>query len=91
MRIKCPFVCADGEQCTSRLVRIEAYEAKIEWRQQADGSWDFDSAPRSHYHLFCSAQGNHAGSITSANQRMEFEFHELPQAIQSMLLNTRSR
>ena len=37
--------------------------------------------PRSHYHVFCSEKGNHAGVRRSDDDRMKFYFGDLPEAL----------
>ena len=90
MKLECPFVYASDKQCTGRIVRVEAYKADIVWEQSPDGTWEFSWNPRSHFHLFCSEKGNHAGYKKQDDERMKFHFDELPNAVRSMLESTRS-
>ena len=85
MKLECPFVYASGKQCIGRIVRVEVYKADITWEQTPGGQWDVSWNPRSHYHLFCSEKGNHAGHKMPDDERMKFYFHELPKAVRSML------
>ncbi len=91
MTIKCPFVYANGKQCTGHVAKIEAYKATVEWSQQPDGSWDFSWIPRSHYHLFCSEKSNHAGNVKSGENGTKYHWDDLPDAARSVLENTRSQ
>jgi hypothetical protein len=41
---------------------MKAYKADLTWQPGEGGVWHFSrQPPRSHYHLFCSEKGNHAG------------------------------
>jgi hypothetical protein len=58
--IPCPFTYANGRQCKGHVVRVEAYKADVSWTRH--NGWKLECGPpRSHYHLFCSEKGNHAG------------------------------
>src|SRR5258708_31126382 len=58
----CPFVYAKGRKCTGHIWRIEVFKVDISWSRADDGKWSFAvGEPRSHYHLYCSEKGNHAG------------------------------
>jgi hypothetical protein len=58
----CPFVYANGRKCTGHITHVEAYKADVSWRPDGEGNWRPSiGEPRSHYHLFCSEKGNHAG------------------------------
>ena len=58
----CPYVYPKGERCPGHIVRVEAFNADLSWAVDDSGRWTFNhSQPRSHYHLFCSEKGNHAG------------------------------
>ncbi len=83
--LPCPFVYADGKRCPGRIVRVEAYKADLEWRELEDETWLFDWRPRSHYHLFCSERGNHAGYKKQDDDRMKFSFENLPKEVQRLL------
>lgn len=87
-RIACPFVYANGKACVGHVVAIEAYKADIDWRLDEDGQWRFGFAPRSHYHLFCSEKGNHAGFKRQDDPQLKFHWRELPGDIRSLLENT---
>ncbi len=86
--IPCPFVYANGRSCTGRVVRVEAYKADIAWSTDADGCWSFDFQPRSHYHVFCSEKGNHAGFRRQDPTALKFWFDTLPPPIRELLEKT---
>lgn len=88
--IPCPFVYADGHSCPGRIVRIEAYKADLIWEQGPDGQWRFGFSPRSHYHLFCSEKGNHAGYRRMDDQQMKLHWRELPPEIDALFEATGS-
>ena len=81
-KIPCPFVYANGKKCAGYIERVEAYKADIEWAVDADGKWVFRvGAPRSHYHVFCSAKNNHAGWMRPDNYQMKFYLNDLPDTL----------
>jgi len=86
--LPCPFVYANGKQCSGRVVRVEVYKADIEWREGPEGEWVFDWSPRSHYHLFCSEKGNHAGYKRRDAGGMKFYFNQLPDAVRTLVEST---
>ena len=60
--IPCPFVYSTGKRCTGHVAKVEAYKADLEWSFDTSNGWTFRAGePRSHYHVFCSEKGNHAG------------------------------
>jgi hypothetical protein len=63
--IPCPFVYAKGKRCTGYITHVEAYKADLSWSPDKEtGEWTLSTgSPRSHYHLFCSAKGNHASAM----------------------------
>jgi hypothetical protein len=80
----CPFVYANGKQCTGHVVGIEAFKVDIAWTQQQDGSWRFDAGePRSHYHLRCSEKGNHSG--LRGEDKLKFFLRELPEPLRDVV------
>ena len=84
--IACPFVYAKGKCCTGHIVRVEAYNADLSWDRKGSG-WSFDyGAPRSHYHLFCSEKGNHAGF--GREDALKFYFEKLPTELRSIISST---
>ena len=84
-RIPCPFVYANGKPCTGEVVRVEAYKTDLYWSKEQEG-WRFETGrPRSHYHLFCSEKGNHAGSMRADDSRMKFYYDQLPAALQKLM------
>ena len=77
-KIPCPFVYARGKRCTGHIVRVEAYKADL-WWDFKDGQWVFSyGRPRSHFHLFCSEKGNHAGYPRRDSDQMKFYGDHLP-------------
>lgn len=90
-RIACPFVYSNGKACTGHIVRIEAYKADIEWALDDAGAWRLGFAPRSHYHLFCSEKGNHAGFKRHDDPQMKFHWRELPDDVRNLLESTEPR
>ena len=87
--IACPFVYANGRACTGHVVRVEAYKADLTWSADAEGTWSFDFQPRSHYHVFCSEKGNHAGFRRQDPNALKFWFDTLPAPIQRILEQTK--
>lgn len=85
--IPCPFVYANGRACDGHITRIEAYKADLEWSLDSE-QWVVGFAPRSHYHLFCSAKGGHAGVKRPDDPQMKFHWRELPPAIRLILEST---
>ena len=88
--ISCPFVYANGNECTGRIIGVEAYKADIEWRERDEGQWSFAWQARSHYHLFCSERGNHAGYKRTDDDRMKFSESRLPDEVRALIERTRS-
>jgi hypothetical protein len=83
--VPCPFVYADGKPCPGHIVRIEGYKADVAWRLDEKGDWCLDVDPRSHYHLFCSEKGNHAGYRKLDDPRMKGFYHQLPEVVQKVV------
>ena len=81
--IPCPFVYAKGRPCTGHVVRVEAYRADLTWTADGHGAWRFDFVPGTHFHVFCSEKGNHAG--IGGPDALKFWFSELPPAIQQIV------
>src|SRR5262249_43367634 len=78
VKVSCPFVYAKGKRCTGHIVGIEAFKADIGWSFR-DGVWSFSvDRPRSHYHLYCSEKGNHAGYGRADSDQMKFFYNKLP-------------
>jgi len=78
--IPCPFVYSTGRKCKGHVIRVEAYKADLAWDMRDDGSWQFGAgAPRSHYHLFCSEKGNHAG--VRAQDGVKLYLDQLPDGL----------
>jgi len=85
VRIPCPFVYARGRRCSGHIVRVEAYKADLLWDFK-EGRWSFSyRQPRSHYHLFCSEKGNHAGAFGPDSDQMKFYWQRLPDELQEAL------
>ena len=84
--IPCPFTYANGKRCDGHVIRVEAYKADLDWELGDDGRWRFSwGAPRSHFHLFCSERGNHAGMRRSDDSRMKFYGDELPEELRAVI------
>lgn len=80
--IPCPFVYANGKRCVGHITRVEAYKADLSWNLQPDGVWKFElGQTRSHFHLFCSEKGNHAGYARRDNDQMKVYPDKLPEAL----------
>jgi len=80
--IPCPFVYANGKRCTGQIERVEAYKADISWHRRGDGTWRYDwGQPRSHYHVFCSLKGNHAGYARQDSDQMKLYADKLDPAL----------
>ncbi len=58
-------------------------------RDRAEGEWSFEWQPRSHYHLFCSERGNHAGYKKTDDERMKFSYDRLPDEVRALIDGTR--
>jgi hypothetical protein len=81
--VPCPFVYANGRKCPGHVERVEAYKADVTWTPDQDGKWRPSvSEPRSHYHLFCSEKGNHAGSTRDDHPSMKRYLNQLPEGIE---------
>jgi hypothetical protein len=84
--IQCPFVYSNGKHCSGHVVRVEAFKADIVWSLEDDGEWKMSvGQPRSHYHLFCSQEGNHAGHGQEDADSMTFYFQDLPQELRNVM------
>jgi len=57
---------------------VSVYKADVDWTEGPEGAWVVDWSPRSHYHLFCSERGNHAGTKRYDDDRMKFFYRDLP-------------
>jgi hypothetical protein len=77
--IPCPFVYSGGRKCRGHITHVEAYKADVSWTPDKEGKWrpSIDE-PRSHYHLFCSEKGNHAGWGREDDTRLKFYRRDLP-------------
>lgn len=84
--IPCPFIYANGKKSVGLVVKVEAYKADLSWVRQEDGTWEFGrSNPRSHFHLFCSLKGNHAGYDRSDDPRMKLYGDQLPDDLRAVI------
>lgn len=45
-------------------------------------------SPRSHYRLFCSEKGNHAGALRRDDEQMKFHSRHLPDEVKAILRAT---
>ena len=80
--IACPFVYANGRKCPGHIIRVEAYKADVSWTPDKDGQWRPSiGEPRSHYHLFCSEKGNHAGIRGEDHPSMKRYLSQLPERL----------
>ena len=86
--IPCPFVYANGRACPGHVVRIELYKADLTWDADAASRWRFGFRQRSHYHLFCSEKGNHAGVRRRDPTAMKFWLDQLPGPIRRIIEQT---
>ena len=79
-----PYVYAKGRRCTGHIVRVEAFKADLAWSLGKDDCWTFSvGQPRSHYHLYCSEKGNHAGFERDDAGSMKFYCQDLPAELQT--------
>jgi hypothetical protein len=75
--VRCPYLYKGGKRCTGHIVRIEAFKADICWAEK-DGRWRCSvGEPRSHYHVYCSLKGNHAGCVGPDAHGMKFFLRDL--------------
>jgi hypothetical protein len=82
----CPYVYAKGKKCMGHIVRIEAFKVDLAWTLGNDGKWTvFVGGPRSHYHLYCSEKGNHAGHGKPDADAMKFYYQSLPPTLQKAI------
>lgn len=86
-RIPCPFVYARGRRCTGVVVRVEVYKADLAWDSASEGDWTFSLRPRSHFHVFCSIKGNHAGFRRDA-EGLKFYYDRLPDELRRIVDST---
>ena len=87
-KIPCPFVYSSGKRCTGHIVRIEAYNARVDWTFREPADWRFGISPRSHFYLFCSMKSNQAGHVRSDDPQTKFYWDQLPEAIQEIIAAT---
>jgi hypothetical protein len=91
-RIPCPFTYANGKACPGHIVSVEAYKADVAWSMNDDGTWQVAiGRPRSHYHLFCSKKGNHAGYKRQDDSRLKFYFNQLPEELRQAMTKAEGR
>jgi hypothetical protein len=83
-KLQWPFVYAKGKRCSGHVALAEAYKADLAWNPQPDGSWAISiGQPRSHYHVFCSEKGNHAGF--GREHALKFFWDQLPLEIRAAI------
>ena len=82
--ITCPFRYANGRRCEGVVVRMELYKSDLTWDSNDGRDWGFGIQPRSHFHIFCSLRGNHAGFQRDPYQ-MKFWYAELPPELQKVV------
>lgn len=82
----CPYVYKNGKRCTGTIVRVEGFKADLAWQEKEDGTWRFSATePRSHYHVYCSEKGNHAGYGKEDNPQMKLWYRDLPDEIRAAI------
>ena len=80
--VACPFVYANGRKCSGHITHVEAYKIDVTWKPGEDGKWRPSvGEPRSHYHLFCSERGNHAGAGRQDHSSMKCYLSQLPEGL----------
>lgn len=80
--VACPFIYSGGRKCPGHITHVEAYKADVCWTPDEEGKWrPTVERARSHYHLFCSEGGNHAGVRRQDNSQMKRYLDELPDGI----------
>ena len=80
--VACPFVYARGRRCLGHITHVEAYKVDVRWTPGEDGKWRPSlGEPRSHYHLFCSEKGNHAGVRREDHPSMKRYLGQLPEGL----------
>ena len=85
-KVPCPFVYATGKKCTGHIVKVAAFKADLEWTLKDDGTWSsYVGQPRSHYHVYCSEKGNHAGYDRPDSEKLKFYLGELPDGLPSSI------
>ena len=84
--VPCPFTFANGRKCPGHITRVEIYKCDVTWAPHEDGKWRPSvTEVRSHYHLFCSEEGGHAGtSQPDDNSGMKFYRKHLPDSLDLM-------
>ena len=76
---------ADGRRCSGYVVRIEAYKADLAWTVRPQSGWSLNLRLRSHFHVFCSRKGNHAGLRRHDASTMKFYYDQLPEALRRIV------
>jgi len=66
--MKCPFVYADGHQCTGEVYRAGAYG-------RSDRFGAVDERGIRKIRLWCSEKNDHAGSVPSFEGKLRMEFY----------------
>lgn len=84
--IPCPFVYANGKRCVGHITRVEIYKSDLSWAPTDDCRWELQiRRARSHFHLFCSEKGNHAGTLRRDDARLKLYWDQLPEALRQKL------
>jgi hypothetical protein len=83
--IPCPFTYSNGKVCPGHIMRVEIYKADVIWDLKPDGRWESSYRTRSHWHLFCSEKGNHAGFKRQYDRQMRLYGDQLPEALAARL------
>lgn len=84
-KIPCPYTYANGKRCPGYVAGVERYHVTAEWTYDvgADrwelGVWDDGT----HFHLFCSEKGNHAG--VRREDALKLWGRELPEELQRVV------
>jgi hypothetical protein len=61
-------------------------KADLAWHRSDEGKWTFSvGEPRTHYHLYCSEKGNHAGFNKPDSEKMKFYYRDLPPTLQKVI------
>jgi hypothetical protein len=87
-KVPCPFVYKSGKRCLGHIVSMAAFKADLEWVLTDDGNWRFSAFPRTHFHLYCSEKGNHAGMRRSDNEQMKLFGDKLPAELLRLIKST---
>jgi hypothetical protein len=67
------------------VVRLEVYKCDLAWESQGNEGWALRIRPRSHFHVFCSLKGNHAGFRREDAPGLKFFYDELTVELQRIV------